>query len=75
MPRGTKKGWHELTTGQRVAAMVMTSIQISLAVSAWYDLARRPAGEVNGPKKLWAVVIAVNYVGPIAYFVKGRHRS
>jgi len=50
-------------------------IQLALAVAAWVDLARRPADQVNGRKGLWAAVIAVNWVGPIAYFVKGRRSS
>jgi hypothetical protein len=29
---------------------------------------------VHGPKVLWALVIAVNVVGPLAYFRFGRRR-
>jgi len=50
-------------------------VQISLAVTAWTDLARRPADDVDGPKALWAVVIGVNFVGPIAYFTIGRRHD
>lgn len=70
-----QKTWKDLTTGQRVGAVVAGSVQISLAVAAWADLARRPAAQVNGKKGVWAAVIAINYVGPIAYFVKGRRTS
>jgi hypothetical protein len=49
-------------------------IQVSLAATAWTDLARRPAGKVNGPKAVWAVVIALNTVGPLAYFRWGLRR-
>ncbi|RJN32250.1 hypothetical protein D3250_07445 [Nesterenkonia natronophila] len=55
--------------------MVLASIQLSLAVSAWADLAARPASQVNGRKGMWAVIIAVNFIGPIAYFLIGRRRS
>jgi hypothetical protein len=27
---------------------------------------------INGRKDVWAAVIAVNFLGPIAYFVRGR---
>ncbi|HEV7948999.1 MAG TPA: PLD nuclease N-terminal domain-containing protein [Glaciihabitans sp.] len=48
------------------------AVQLTLAVTAWVDLARRPAAQVKGPKTAWAFVIAVNYIGPIVYFLRGR---
>ena len=48
------------------------AVQLSLAAAAWTDLAKQPAVEVNGPKGLWAGVIAVNFVGPLAYLLRGR---
>jgi hypothetical protein len=68
----SKKKWADLSTGQRAAVLALTSVQLSLAVSAWADLATRPADQVNGSKAKWAAVIAVNFVGPILYFTKGR---
>jgi len=64
--------WDELSPWTKVSVMLGTSIQISLAVSAWADLARRPPELVNGSKKKWVAVIAVNVVGPILYFRRGR---
>ncbi|WP_461023748.1 PLD nuclease N-terminal domain-containing protein [Thalassiella azotivora] len=64
-----------MTSRQRTAALVAFSVQLSLALTAWVDLARRPRDEVNGSKLKWAAVIGINWVGPIAYFVKGRRRS
>lgn len=43
-----------------------------MAAVAWIDLARRPASLVRGPKWPWALVIAVNVVGPLAYWRFGR---
>ena len=43
-----KKQWSELTSGQRTAAIVAGCVQLSLAATAWADLARRPAEEVEG---------------------------
>lgn len=55
--------------------LALASVQLSMAVSAWADLAARPAEEVRGRKSVWAAVIAVNFVGPITYFVRGRRTS
>lgn len=64
--------WNDLTPRQQAAALTLASVQISLAATAWADLATRPASRVNGPKWAWALTIGVNFVGPVAYFVKGR---
>lgn len=69
-----RRRWNELTNGEKTAILVAASVQISLAATAWVDLARRPAAQVRGPKPLWAVAIAVNVVGPISYFTVGRRR-
>jgi hypothetical protein len=68
----TKKRWSDLTPGQQTAVLVAISVQLSLAATAWVDLARRPASAVRGPKLAWAAAIAVNFVGPISYFALGR---
>jgi len=67
-----KHQWSDLTDRQKTALLVAASVQLSLAATAWVDLARRPSEQVTGPKAAWAAVIAVNFVGPIAYFVAGR---
>jgi hypothetical protein len=64
--------WSDFSTRQKVGSLVAASVQLALAATAWTDLARRPADQVNGPKGLWAVIIAVNFIGPLAYFVIGR---
>ena len=64
--------WSDLSTGQQVRGVVAGVIQFALAATAWTDLARRPAEDVNGRKWVWAIVIAVNFVGPISYFLFGR---
>jgi len=67
-----RKKWTELTGGQKAAVVLLGSLQLSLAATAWSDLARRPARQVNGRKGVWAAVIAVNWVGPLAYLSWGR---
>ena len=49
-------------------------IQLVLMISALVDLIRRPS--VKGPKWVWAlVIIFVNLIGPIIYFVAGRQEE
>jgi len=67
--------WRELPAGRRRGIVMAGIVQGVLALSAWRDLARRPGTRVNGPKPLWAAVIAVNFVGPIAYFRWGRRHG
>jgi hypothetical protein len=68
------KRWDEASNRQRVTTMLLTAVQVSLAVSAWADLAKRPKEQVVGSKLRWAAIIAVNFVGPVLYFAKGRRR-
>jgi len=70
-----RKQWSDLTSGQRTAYLVAGCVQLSLAATAWADLARRPASQVQGSKAMWAAIIAINFVGPLAYFARGRKVS
>jgi hypothetical protein len=46
-------------------------IQLVLMISALIDLNHRP--QVHGPKWVWVlIVVFVNIIGPIIYFVAGR---
>lgn len=64
--------WRDLSPRRRARIRLAASVQLLLAASAWWDLAHRPADRVRGPKWLWALVIAVNFVGPVLYFTRGR---
>ncbi len=49
-------------------------IQLALIVAAMMDLVKRP--QTRGPKWLWALLILfVQWLGPIAYFVLGREEG
>ncbi len=49
-------------------------IQLALLVAALLDLRRRP--RTRGPKWLWVILILfVQMIGPIAYFVIGREEG
>ncbi len=67
-----RRRWQELSDAQKGAVIVAGVAQAALATAAWVDLARRPAELVRGPKPAWAVLIAVNFIGPIGYFAIGR---
>jgi hypothetical protein len=64
--------WNDLSSTQQRSVVALGAVQFALAAVAWLDLARRPTAQVNGRKGMWAAIIAINWVGPIAYFVKGR---
>ena len=64
--------WSDLSQRQRTAVLVVASVQLSLAATAWADLVTRPAELVNGRKAMWALIIGVNFFGPISYFARGR---
>ena len=70
-----RRRWRDLSTGRRVAVVLGGAVQVSLAATAWADLARRPAAQVNGRKGVWAVVIGVNFVGPLTYLRWGRRSA
>jgi hypothetical protein len=51
-------------------------LQLALLAFALVDLVRRPQGQVNGPKWAWAfIIILINIIGPIAYFLIGRREA
>ena len=74
LPRGVS--WRERTSRQRLRIILQAGIQLGLLVAALYDLRKRPADQIRGPKRIWALICGVNYLGlgPIAYFLIGRRR-
>jgi hypothetical protein len=68
----TKKRWNDLTDTQKTVLLTLISVQLSLAATAWADLASRPAAKVQGSKGKWAAIIAINFIGPVLYFTRGR---
>lgn len=69
-----RRKFSDLSPSQQRLLRIAIVVQLSLSIAAWVDLARRPASKVRGPKPAWALAIAVNFVGPIAYFLRGRTR-
>jgi hypothetical protein len=70
-----RQRWRDLSGVQRRLIVAAGTVQLSLAAFAWWDLARRDAAEVRGPKRVWAPVIAVNFAGPLTYLTAGRRRD
>ncbi|MBC9225715.1 hypothetical protein GL325_05215 [Aeromicrobium sp. 636] len=68
----SKTKWSDLTTGQRRAIWLAGAAEAVMTTAVLWDLSRRPAERVRGPKLAWAVGAFVQPVGPLAYFVKGR---
>jgi len=67
----------ELKPEQIIALLVpIVVIQLGLMIAALLDLEREDRRVRGGNKVLWALIIVlVNVVGPILYFVAGREES
>lgn len=68
----THKRWQDLTPAQRGAIVVLAAAELAATTAAAVDLARREPAQVRGSKWLWAPVLIVQPVGPLAYFAFGR---
>ena len=71
------KRWSDLSERNRRIIAVVAAVEAALKVLMLADLKRRPADQVKGSKKVWALSTIVNSAGiiPLAYFVFGRKRT
>lgn len=69
-----KKRWSDLDTRERIPLIAAVIVELALTATALVDLARRPAGQVRGPKLAWALGCFVQPFGPVAYLRFGRRR-
>jgi hypothetical protein len=67
-----RKKWSELTALQQRAIVVGGMLETVVTVAALRDVARRPSGEIRGPKAAWLFSFLVQPFGPIVYFAAGR---
>ena len=67
-----KKAWSEFTPIQKVGAVLLGTLQVTLLAAALWDIRNRPEEEIRGNKWVWTAVVFVNFIGPIAYFILGR---
>lgn len=72
--KSKQKRWRDFTLTEKTLVIGGATAQLGLLVAALWDLSRRPAAEINGKKSLWAAASLVSFVGPIAYFCRGRKR-
>jgi Phospholipase_D-nuclease N-terminal len=71
-----KVRWDDLSGRQKVLAATAMTPQFSLAAAAGTDLVRRSGHQINGSKRMWAaVIVGVNYIGPLLYFRYGRGQT
>ncbi|MEU0465201.1 hypothetical protein ABZ215_14445 [Amycolatopsis sp. NPDC006131] len=64
--------WRDLSRTEQGAIVAAATLRVALAADAWWDLSRRPAESVRGPKGAWAMAIAVNFIGPLEHRRFGR---
>lgn len=64
--------WRELSDRQRHWIVIGTIAQLSLLAAALVDLYWRAPEDINGSRGAWTAAAFMNFVGPIAYFVRGR---
>jgi hypothetical protein len=72
-----RRQWSDLSERTRRLLAIAAVAEGILKVAALIDLKRRPAGQVRGPKWLWATVVTVvgsAGVVPISYFLFGRRQ-
>jgi hypothetical protein len=67
-----KKRWADLSSDQKVAVVILGTVQVGLLMAALWDLAHRSADEVRGDRRIWAALVFINWIGPLAYFAVGR---
>ena len=67
-----KKKWSELTPTQQKLIIAGGAVELVLTTAALISLARRPSAAVRGSKVAWLAALAIQPVGPLAYFTLGR---
>ncbi len=72
-----RRRWSDLSPRSRRLIIAAAAAEAGLKTAALVDIKRQQAGQIRGPKWLWAVVVVlVNSFGgaPISYFLFGRRR-
>ncbi|MBD8042362.1 PLDc_N domain-containing protein [Arthrobacter sp. Sa2BUA2] len=70
-----KTSLKDLSSEQKKGLGILSAVQFLLAGAALVDIWRRPRSEVRGSRAAWSAACAVNFVGPLSYFVFGRRRD
>ena len=69
-----KKRWSELSPRQQQAVILGAIAELVMTTVAVVDLARRPARQLRGSKRIWLASFVVQPFGPILYLLVGRRR-
>jgi heme A synthase len=69
------KSWAEMSNRQRAGIATLGLIQMALLFAALRDMRHRSEESINGSKRFWRAAVFINFIGPIAYFWKGRRAS
>jgi hypothetical protein len=67
-----RQGWEELTSRQRRAIIVGGTVTTIWQLAMLWDLRKRPADQIRGPKWRWVLASFVRPFGQIAYYLWGR---
>jgi hypothetical protein len=70
-----RQKWSELSSRNRRLLAVVGVVEVVLLAATLFDLRRRPAEQIRGPKWMWKALAFVNIVGPVSYFLVGRRRE
>ncbi len=69
-----RKRWADMSPAQRTGNVLMAVVETALVVLALLDLRRRPANEIRGSKRMWAMTAFIQPFGPVIYFIFGRKK-
>jgi len=75
MAARSKKKWSDLTVTQQRAIIVAGVVEAVVTAAALWDIVRRPASDVRGPKAGWVLSFVVQPFGPLAYLATGRRTT
>jgi hypothetical protein len=67
-----RKQWEALRPAQRRTIVVLGVVTSVLQLVMLWDLRRRPADQIRGPKRAWVAASFVRPLGQIAYVLWGR---
>jgi hypothetical protein len=73
-PQMRQKQWNDLSDTQKRGIVLLGALQLLLLAAALLDIHWRNVDAINGSKRLWRMVVFINFIGPIAYFLFGRKR-
>jgi Phospholipase_D-nuclease N-terminal len=74
MEKMQQRQWQDLPPARQRRLIITGLVQLTLTSLALWDLAHRPAAQIKGNKRLWAVLVFVQPVGPLAYLLFARKR-